>query len=82
MAEQKPSEKHLSRTSLREQLGSRFQSLRALRSRDRTKSVSPASKDGPSSNHGPTVMSPRSREGGSACIFFICALWGCCNLPM
>ena len=64
MADQQPAEKQLSRMSLREQLGSRFQSLRALRSRERRRSHdAPASKDGQSSQHGPTVMSPRSREG-------------------
>lgn len=71
MAEQQPAEKQLSRMSLREQLGSRFQSLRSIRSRERRRSQdAPASKDGKSSQHGPTVMSPRSREGAKciACI--------------
>ena len=64
MADEQPAEKQLSRMSLREQLGTRFQSLRALRSRERRRSHdAPASKDGQSSQHGPTVMSPRSREG-------------------
>lgn len=64
MSEQQPIDSQASRMSLREQLGSRFQSLRGLRSRDRSKShEAPASKDRPSSGHGPGVMSPRSREG-------------------
>ena len=64
MAEQQPAEKQLSRMSLREHLGSRFHSLRSLRSRERRGSQdAPACKDGKSSQHGPTVMSPRSREG-------------------
>ena len=64
MAEQQPLDTQLSRMSIREQLGSRFQSLRGLRSRDRTKSQdAPVGKEKPTSNNGPAVMSPRSRKG-------------------
>ena len=76
MVDQQPVEKQLSRMSLREHLGSRFQSLRALRSRDRRRSHdAPASKDGPSSQHGPTVMSPRSREGELASVLASLLCW-------
>ena len=64
MAEEQPSDRQLSRMSIREQLGSRFQSLRGLRSRERTKSQdAPVGKEKPTSNNGPAVMSPRSRKG-------------------
>ena len=64
MAEQQPIDRQQNRMSLRETLGSRFQSLRGLRSRERKSSQDgPASKDRPASNAGPTVLSPRSREG-------------------
>ena len=64
MAEEQPPDRQLSRMSIREQLGSRFQSLRGLRSRERTKSQdAPAGKQKPTSSNGPAVMSPRSRKG-------------------
>ena len=64
MVEEQPLDRQLSRMSIREQLGSRFQSLRGLRSRERTKSQdSSVGKEKPTSNNGPAVMSPRSRKG-------------------
>ena len=55
-----PLDRQTSRLSLREQLGSRLQSFRATRGKERKRSQDDAVSAAPK---GPEVMSPRSRAG-------------------
>ena len=57
-----------SHLSLREQLVSRLQSLRGTRGKERKKSQDDAPSQ--SERSGPTIMSPRSREGRDAQLKF------------